>query len=127
MTSVMAHSAVLQWVHEMARLASPERVVWLNGSEQEYQGLVAEAVRTGQLIQLNQSAHPGCYLHRSHPSDVARVAYELYEQRGRTHGHELDDWLKAEHIVKQRNLHAARHGNPKRRQGGENPCGGCSS
>lgn len=23
-------------------------------------------------------------------------AYELYEQRGREHGHELDDWLRAE-------------------------------
>ncbi len=23
-------------------------------------------------------------------------AYELYEERGRTHGHAFDDWLKAE-------------------------------
>ena len=23
-------------------------------------------------------------------------AYQLYEQRGRDHGHELDDWLQAE-------------------------------
>ena len=33
---------------------------------------------------------------------VARRAYELYEQRGREHGHDLDDWLQAE-----RELHSS--------------------
>jgi len=27
---------------------------------------------------------------------IRRRAYELYEQRGRTDGHETDDWLQAE-------------------------------
>ena len=27
---------------------------------------------------------------------VRRRAFELYEQRGREHGHDLDDWLQAE-------------------------------
>jgi hypothetical protein len=27
---------------------------------------------------------------------IQKRAYELYEQRGRTDGHELDDWLQAE-------------------------------
>ncbi len=27
---------------------------------------------------------------------IRRRAYELYEQRGRDEGHELDDWLQAE-------------------------------
>jgi hypothetical protein len=27
-------------------------------------------------------------------------AYELYEQRGRTEGHELEDWLQAESELK---------------------------
>ena len=30
---------------------------------------------------------------------IARKAYELYEQRGRQHGHELEDWLEAERII----------------------------
>ncbi len=34
--------------------------------------------------------------------EVARVAYDLYEKRGRIHGHDLEDWLKAETIVKKR-------------------------
>ncbi|MEJ2685208.1 MAG: DUF2934 domain-containing protein [Candidatus Sulfobium sp.] len=31
--------------------------------------------------------------------EIARVANELYEKRGRAHGHELEDWLAAEKIV----------------------------
>ena len=31
--------------------------------------------------------------------EVARVAYALYERRGRVDGHDLDDWLEAERIV----------------------------
>jgi hypothetical protein len=27
---------------------------------------------------------------------VARLAYELYEKRGRQDGHDVDDWLRAE-------------------------------
>ena len=32
-----------------------------------------EGVRTGVFVKLNQEKLPGCYLHRSHPNDVARV------------------------------------------------------
>jgi hypothetical protein len=28
--------------------------------------------------------------------DIARRAYELYEERGGEHGHDVDDWLRAE-------------------------------
>jgi hypothetical protein len=28
--------------------------------------------------------------------EIARLAYQLYETRGRQDGHELDDWLSAE-------------------------------
>ncbi len=31
--------------------------------------------------------------------DITKGAYELYEKRGMTHGHDLDDWLDAEKIV----------------------------
>ena len=33
-------------------------------------------------------------------------AYELYEQRGREEGHDLDDWLQAESEVTQTNVKA---------------------
>ena len=42
--------------------------------------------------------------------DIARVAYELYERRGRAAGHELEDWLEAERIVQARRQLRMRRG-----------------
>ena len=39
---------------------------------------------------------------------IQQRAYELYEQRGRTDGHDLDDWLQAERGIKGRQAKAAR-------------------
>jgi hypothetical protein len=36
---------------------------------------------------------------------VARKAYELYQQRSEEPGHDLDDWLTAERLVKEELLH----------------------
>jgi hypothetical protein len=36
---------------------------------------------------------------------VARKAYELYQERGEEPGHEVDDWLTAERLVKEELLH----------------------
>jgi len=36
---------------------------------------------------------------------VARKAYELYQQRGEEPGHNLEDWLTAERLVKEELLH----------------------
>ena len=38
---------------------------------------------------------------------IQKRAYELYEQRGRTDGHELDDWLQAECEMKGTQANAA--------------------
>jgi len=34
--------------------------------------------------------------------EIRRRAYELYEQRGREDGHELEDWFRAEEEVTQK-------------------------
>ena len=39
---------------------------------------------------------------------IQQRAYELYERRGRTDGHDLDDWLQAERGIKGRQAKAAR-------------------
>ena len=36
------------------------------------------------------------------PEEIARLAYELFERRGRTPGNDLQDWLEAERILQQR-------------------------
>jgi phosphoenolpyruvate carboxykinase (GTP) len=64
---------VLSWIDECAALTAPDSVVWIDGSEAQLASLRAEAVATGELITLNQEKMPGCYLHRSDPTDVARV------------------------------------------------------
>src|SRR5580704_12475964 len=64
---------LIQWVEQMARLTKPDHVVWCDGSEEERHRLTEEAVAKGILMPLNQQKHPGCYLARSSPNDVARV------------------------------------------------------
>ena len=34
--------------------------------------------------------------------EIARVAYELFERRGRLDGYDRQDWLEAERLVRQR-------------------------
>lgn len=64
---------VLNWVEEMTALCNPDSVVWIDGSEEQLNRLREEAIKTKELIKLNEEKLPGCYLHRTQPNDVARV------------------------------------------------------
>jgi phosphoenolpyruvate carboxykinase (GTP) len=63
------------WVAEVAQLTQPARIFWCDGSDAEYRTLVDEMLVTGDLIALNGETNPTSYLHRSSPSDVARVEH----------------------------------------------------
>ncbi len=67
--------ALNRWVDEVARLTRPDAVHWCDGSEAEYDALVAQMLDDGTLVALNPRTHPRCYLHRSDPRDVARVEH----------------------------------------------------
>lgn len=41
--------------------------------------------------------------------EVARVAYQLFEQRGRVHGGDQRDWFMAEQLVRERQNRATRN------------------
>ncbi|MGI6537148.1 MAG: phosphoenolpyruvate carboxykinase (GTP) [Caldicoprobacterales bacterium] len=67
------HKELLAWVNEVADLCKPDKIHWCDGSQEENDCLFQEMVDSGMAIKLNQEKRPGCYLFRSHPSDVARV------------------------------------------------------
>ncbi len=64
-----------RWVDETAKLTKPDRVVFCDGSEAEYQGMIAEMLRGGDSYALNEKSYPNCYLHRSSANDVARTEH----------------------------------------------------
>jgi phosphoenolpyruvate carboxykinase (GTP) len=69
---------VLHWLGDIVQMATPARLHVMDGSVEERRELLRQAVAEGVLIQLNQDKLPGCYLHRSHPSDVARTEQNTY-------------------------------------------------
>ena len=69
----MSNNYVQEWVEKQAALTKPDHIVWITGDEAQLAELRKQALATGELIELNQELLPGCYLHRSDPSDVARV------------------------------------------------------
>ena len=64
---------VLKWVDEMVALTKPDKVVWIDGSEEQLADLRAQAIASGEMLELNQEKLPGCLYHRTAANDVARV------------------------------------------------------
>ncbi|MEO8145965.1 MAG: phosphoenolpyruvate carboxykinase (GTP) [Betaproteobacteria bacterium] len=67
------HRRLRDWVAEMTSLCKPDRVVWCDGSQAEYERLCAELVAVGTFVKLSEKLRPGSYLARSNPTDVARM------------------------------------------------------
>jgi phosphoenolpyruvate carboxykinase (GTP) len=62
-----------QWVKSIAEVTTPDSIVVCDGSSEEIRKLEAQMVADGTFIELNGSKNPHSFLHRSHPSDVART------------------------------------------------------
>lgn len=67
------HHRLRDWVSQVARLAKPDRIVWCDGSQEEYDSLCQTLVNAGTFLKLNDKLRPRSFLARSHPTDVARM------------------------------------------------------
>jgi phosphoenolpyruvate carboxykinase (GTP) len=68
-----AHAKLLTWVDEVAALTTPDRVVWCDGSDEEWTRLTDALVDAGSLVRLDPAKRPNSFWARTDPGDVARV------------------------------------------------------
>ena len=72
------NSKLVAWVREVAELATPDRVEWADGSEQEWERLTQLLVDAGTFTRLDPAKRPNSFYAASDPSDVARVEDQTY-------------------------------------------------
>jgi phosphoenolpyruvate carboxykinase (GTP) len=98
-TAPTTHSRVLSWVREVAELTTPDRVVWVDGSDEEAARINAELVESGTFVQLKSK--PNSFWAASDPNDVARVEERTFicsqeeEDAGPTNNWMQPDEMKA--------------------------------
>jgi phosphoenolpyruvate carboxykinase (GTP) len=64
---------LVEWVDEWARITTPDRVLWCDGSAEEYHQLCKALVEAGTFRRLSDAKRPNSYWAHSDPADVARV------------------------------------------------------
>jgi phosphoenolpyruvate carboxykinase (GTP) len=90
-----------RWVEEVAGTVRPDRVVWCDGSAAERARLREGMLADGTLISLHPKKAPGCTLHRSHPSDVARTEHLTFiASRRREDAGPTNNWMAPEEARK---------------------------
>ncbi len=76
--ALTTNQKVLDWVQEMVDLCKPDKVVWIDGSQEQLNALIDEVTSLpdgdpNKMYHLNQEKLPGCLYHRTAVNDVARV------------------------------------------------------
>ncbi len=71
-----ANTPLLSWVREVAELTTPDRVVWVDGSDEEWEHMTTALVDAGTFVRLEKK--PNSFWAASDPDDVARVEESTY-------------------------------------------------
>ncbi|MCL2095423.1 MAG: phosphoenolpyruvate carboxykinase (GTP) [Oscillospiraceae bacterium] len=69
----LKHKELAAWIEEVREMCKPDSVHIADGSKEEYNKMLQIMIDAGLATALNPEKRPGCFLFRSHPSDVARV------------------------------------------------------
>ena len=89
------------FIEEAKELCTPDKVVFIDGSEAQLEELRAQAVKEKILIKLNQEKLPGCYLHRTQPGDVARVEGRTFIcSKVKEDSSPINNWMETEEALK---------------------------
>ncbi len=72
------HARLQAWVDEVAAMTTPDQVVWVTGSDQEWTRLTDKLVDAGTFVRLNAEKKPNSFYAASDPTDVARVEDRTY-------------------------------------------------
>ncbi|WP_312717866.1 phosphoenolpyruvate carboxykinase (GTP) [Mobilicoccus sp.] len=70
-TGGTTHKELADWVEEVAALTTPDKIVWCDGSEDEWNRLTQDLVDAGTFVKLDKK--PNSFWAASDPADVARV------------------------------------------------------
>ncbi len=98
MTTGSRNERLNAWVREVADLCKPDDIAWCDGSQAEYDRMMALLKERGMAVPL--SKRPNSFLFRTDPSDVARVEDRTYisthsqEEAGPTNNWVHPDELK---------------------------------
>ena len=85
---------VIEWIEDVVKMCQPDKVHWCDGSKEESDRFFQQMVDSGAAIRLNQEKRPGCYLFRSHPSDVGRVEERTFiASRRKEDAGPLNNWI----------------------------------
>ena len=92
---------LLSFIEETKELCTPDKVVFIDGSEKQLEELRAQAVKEKILIKLNQEKLPGCYLHRTTVNDVARVEGRTFIcSKNKDDSAPINNWMETEEAYK---------------------------
>lgn len=72
------HEKLKAWVKDMADMCNPDDIVWIDGLQEQKIRLQKQAIKTGEMLELNQEKLPGCIFHRTALNDVARTEHLTY-------------------------------------------------